>query len=195
MKENLPKPTIETELGLAWKYDLESFRKKSKKKVDASIVSWLIQAMWAHPFWHSYALHLIHLRPLKGVETKIYLEGATHEIMLFALDPGEPRDLNRLPSHLQPANFVAQFISLSDSDAVDKIEKCVKEICDGELSPDTDFTQHWIHRFNASMIKGDSSRAGETIIRTESKDGSISEIVHDPAPLSKKPDTNAKPLN
>jgi hypothetical protein len=180
-------PDIEGSHGKAWKFDLEAISRK-RPRAHASLVSWYISAPWAHPAWHSYSLSLIHLRPLPGLNPPIInLPGATHEIFLFAVHPDWVMKLDDIPPNLQPANFAAQFIEPDDKSAIDRVRKCVEEIVDGNLSPDTDFIQHWIQRFGSSNIKGDPSRVGETIIKIEHKDGSTTELIVDPAPLGKKP--------
>lgn len=182
-------PHITGPYGQAWRYDFDAFRKaRNITKPDAGVMSWLVRAPWANIMWHSYVLHLIHLRQLPGMPPpKIYLLDATHEMMLFALDPKWELSTLEYPRHLSPINFAAQFIEPSDAAAQERCEKCVLEIVNGKLSPDTDFIQHWRARFNASMLKGDPDRAGETIIVTQKTDGSITKIVHDPAPLDKPP--------
>ena len=59
------KPQINGPHAQAWKYDLDAFREANKtSRADSSVASWVIRAPWANPLWHSYALHLLHLRPL-----------------------------------------------------------------------------------------------------------------------------------
>lgn len=179
--------------GEAWMIDLDAIGRKIGVKEHASVVGWIISAPWAHPLWHSYSLNLIHLRPLPGYPPPtIYLPGATHEIILHALDPDHKINLEETPRWLSPANFAAQFIEPSDEAAKDRIRQCVFEITRGILSPDTDFTQQWIARFNASMIKGDPSRAGETIIEMV-KDGATETLVMDPKPPDAIPDPENPP--
>jgi len=180
-------PDIEGPHGQAWKFDMEKIAKK-RNKPHAGLADWCIKASWAHPFWHSYSLSLIHLRPVSGLPVPIiHLPGATHEMFLFALDPTWEMKLDERPPILNPVNFVAQFIERDDKSAIKRIEQSVIEIVHGELSPDTDFMQHWIHRYGASNVKGDPAKAGETIVKIEHKDGSTTELVIDPASLDKKP--------
>lgn len=154
-------PDVVGTRGRAWKCDLLRVR-NANPETDATLVHWLIEAPWAHPCWHSYSLVMIHLRPLAGEvaggETKFYLPCATHELWLYALDPNKERESmiktgavdNRW---LRPANFGAQFTELNDEDALARILTVVTEVCNGELSPDTDHTRAWIKRFGHSMIK------------------------------------------
>lgn len=188
MKES---PHITGPHGQAWRYDMDAFRKKvNTGRPDSGIASWLVRAPWANIMWHSYALHLIHLRPVPGLAPpKIYLPDATHEMMLFALDPKWELSTLEYPPHLFPINFAAQFIEPTDAQAQERCEKCIIEIVNGQLSPDTDYIQHWRHRFNASMLKGDPDRAGETIIVSQSPDGKVEKLVFDPAALNKPPKT------
>jgi len=152
------KPEIEGPYGKAWKVDLE--RTKTNDD-DSSLAHWIIECPLAHPFWHSYSLVLIHLRPIEGYETVYHLDGATHELWLNALDPGGDRrkvlDSGMIGpktcSWLSPGNFAAQIIEIADDLALERVENSVRMICNGELSPDTDFTQQWVKLFGNSMIK------------------------------------------
>jgi hypothetical protein len=108
-------------------------------------------------------------------------------MFLFALDPDWEMKLDETPTILHPANFVAQFIERNDNSAIKRIEQSVIEIVHGELSPDTDFMQHWIKRYGASNIKGDPSKAGETVVTIKHADGTMTELVVDPASLDKRP--------
>ena len=96
-----------------------------------------------------------------GRPVTIYLEGATHELVLFALDPRGNREKLINSSILgkdtcqilHPANFGAQFISDNDATARGRIEDTVKLIVEGKLSPDTDFTSQWVALWGDNMLK------------------------------------------
>src|SRR5574343_286029 len=181
---NTPTPTIDGIYAKAWRYDLEAFRKARKPtRADSSVASWVVRAPWANPLWHSYALHLFHLGPLPGFSPPlIYLKGATHEIALFALDPEWKLNLLEIPRHLHPVNFGAKFVATDDAAAIARVERTVKMICDGSLSPDTDYLQSWIALYGPEMLKGDPDRAGETKVMMKMLDGSINIVTHDPKP-------------
>jgi hypothetical protein len=155
------------DLGRAWRVDFRTLLRKKKAPADqdATVAYWYVNAPYAHPVWHSYVIGAIHLRDIPGQSkpATINLPGATHEVFLFALDPDRPIDVAGPPHYL--ANYIGQFIEPSDEAAVERIERAVRDICDGVLNPDTDYTQWWIRRFSASNIKGDPARAGETRIQ------------------------------
>ncbi len=152
-------PTLEHKrFGRAWRIDLETVRKASRSGADACIAFWVIEARWAHPFWHSYVLSAIHLRPVTGLDPPaIYLPGATHELLLHALDPNVPREPNvmacKLAGLLTPANFAAQFIVQDDRTACQRVRGTVEEILAGKLSPDTDHRSAWVERYGDNMIR------------------------------------------
>lgn len=150
-------PDMEGEHGNAWRCDLDLIRRanKIKEEHDATVCTWIVDAPWAHPFWRAYMIAVIHLRATAGLPApKINLEGATHEVLLYALDPGRTPDIeNPFRTRLEPANFIGQWIAVSDIEAETKIEQCVREILDGVLSPDTDFRRQWIQRFSDSNLK------------------------------------------
>lgn len=163
-------PTIAGTRALAWSIDLDALRRRLNvpAMADSTLVMWVIEAPWANLAWHSYALTLVHLRPFPGQKTIFYLDGATHELWLYALDPGAPRqaliegaepDAGRW--WLTPINFASQIIEPDDGAALARVRSAVLKICEGHLSPDTDYNRHWIHLFGDNMIK-DKANAGRT---------------------------------
>lgn len=148
-----PLPDLITERGKAWRVPLADVRKRYNldPSKDATIISWVVEAKWAHPAWCNYFITAVHLRPLHGAEATILLEGATHEVWLWALDPDRvPSIDNPMASRLEPVNFVGQWRAASDIDAQEKIDSVVQAILAGQLSPDTDYRWQWIERFSAS---------------------------------------------
>lgn len=140
--------------GRAWLMDLAAMR-AHYGKVGAEVRGWIVEAAWAHPMWHSYMVMAVHLRQAEGFPPAvIHLPGATHEVMVYALDPQHTATVDRTPRFLLPANFHGQWIAASDDEAGAKVDACVDEILDGTLSPDTDFRRDWIARFSASNMKG-----------------------------------------
>lgn len=152
-------PTIMDAHGKAWRLDLDKWSKSGgiRRDAHAGIASWIVEAPFAHPFWHSYIINLIHLRPVAGLSApQIYLAGATHEIFVNALDPAKDRrptvDCVAPPYCLTPCNFAGQFIEPNDQSAIERAEEAVRDICRGTLSPDTDFVSQWIARFGAANV-------------------------------------------
>lgn len=153
-------PTLIGKAAKVWRIDLEATRRfaKAKPENDASLAVWIIEAPWAHAWWHSYVLVLLHLRPLKdGRETKFHLSNATHEMWLNALDPFAPREAAISEGApwcpLMPDNFAAQFIAPDDAAAISRIERDAQRICDGRLSPDTDCIRDWISLYGDNMVR------------------------------------------
>lgn len=154
-------PVVSGEHGRAWVCNLKAGRRELGigDDVDATLDHWVVEAPWAHPAWHSYSIVLVHLRPMAdGRKTKFYIDDATHEMWVYAIDPQANR--NKLIANglvkgawLHPGNFAAQFIEIRDELARERIRKAVQEICDGRLSPDTDYTRMWIERFGDNMMR------------------------------------------
>ena len=153
-------PTIKGDHGRAWLADMARILKEQQVNPaeDATVCSWLVEAPDAHPFWHSYWVFCIHLRPLIIPRpVTFYLLGATHELGVWALDPKFSRQQflqDGVPHMLTPGNFAGQFMEPNDAEAFKRVEKSVHEICAGELSPDTDFLRQWVKRYGAHMVKG-----------------------------------------
>lgn len=111
---------------------------------------WVVTAPWAHPFWSQYAFSLTDLTTPIGTPPVIHLPGATHEFLLFAIDPDKPvkfwadRPKGCL---LSPPNCGYQFIAENNDAALDRIQRCVDRVMHGELSPDTDYRFMWNELF------------------------------------------------
>ena len=176
----MPLKKIEGPYGQANEYDIPAITRKYGP--NATLVAYYVNVPWANSMWTSYEIGIMHMRAVAGLPApKFALPGATHEIFVFALADG-PFHPCRGGNRLTSQNFGAQMILTSDDAAIGHVEKAVEDIVHGDLSPDTDFTQHWIYRFGASNIKGDPAKAGQTVI-TVGKES----ITFDPAPLTKKP--------
>lgn len=148
----------------AWRVDLVQLRAniaqdprvQQAQADDATVCAYVIEAPWAHPFWHSYYLFCVHLRDLPGQSQppiKKFAE-VTHEVALYALNPDRPRqalvdgrDMRPGRSFLHPVNYVGQFVAEDDAMAAGVVDRAVIDICNGLLSPDTDFRSQWVARF------------------------------------------------
>lgn len=162
VKDEVPiEPSIKGEHGRAWRIDTATALRRYGFKVEdqGTIAAWCVEVPWAHPVWHSYILILVHLRPTKHTptEAKLYFPGATHEFWLWASDPDKPRiewiSGAKDPAHLSPMNFGAQLKQSTDGGAIAVMAKTVQDICDGKLSPDTDYLTQWRERFGSATIK------------------------------------------
>lgn len=154
-------PDLSNHHGRAWLCDqAEGLRRKGiKPEDDATLAHWVVEAPYAHPFWHSYSVVLIHLREMPDKRVmKIYKPGATHEVWVYAMDPGK----DRRPvvetgivdgAWLSPGNYAGQFIAESDEDALAAVRAAVLRVCHGTLSPDTDYHWQWVHLFGNDMVK------------------------------------------
>jgi len=154
-------PDVSGPRGKAWLADTAAAQRALgvKPEDDACLAQWVIEAPWAHPIWHSYALTLVHLRPMgDGRKTLFYIDGATHEVWLYALTPEEKREPvlrnGKVPSlWMTPSNFAAQFIEITDQLAFDRAKNAVQMVCDGKLNPDSDFRKQWEALFGNNMMK------------------------------------------
>ena len=152
-------PHIQGKHARAWRVDMEALQAERELKGlgEGPVGVWVVEAPWAHLAWHSYLLSVVHLRHQPGQpDIQFYIEGATHEITVHALDPNHPRSQTifaRSFPMLNPTNFAAQFIAENDAEAYKRVEQDVDAICAGQLSPDTDFTAMWIARYNDAMVR------------------------------------------
>jgi hypothetical protein len=152
-------PDIEG-VASAWKVDINSMRATRGVTPDqcSGLAEWVVHASWSHPIWPFVSVMLIHLRDIPGMPPPfIKLPGATHEVMVFAMDPDKyPPHLDTdypVGRFLSPGNFTGQFIADSDQAAIERIEFTIHEICAGQLNPDTDGVRGWIERFGDYCFK------------------------------------------
>lgn len=151
-------PTLTGTHGRAWIIDLDAAARRRSLGPDprreVTLPCWIVEAAYAHPVWSNYAILAVALREVPGVpKAVIHAEGATHELMLFALDPDHPPAVDDLPRMLQPVNFAAQFTEADDAAAAARVQQAVQDICDAKLNPDTDYRATWAARFSASNLK------------------------------------------
>jgi hypothetical protein len=154
-------PTVIGPHGQAWFVDPAVTRSRLGVAAEdgSTLAHWIIEAPWAHPIWHSYALVLVHLRPLPdGRATKLYLSLATHELWLYAMNPDCDRadiiaGARPFEAWMTPINFAAQIVEIRDDLAIDRIRSAVQAICDGTLNPDSDATRQWVALFGDAMLR------------------------------------------
>lgn len=125
----------------------------------AAIATWLVEAPWAHPVWHSYVVCLYHLRNIEGEKEPpiIHRPNATHEFCVMAFDPDKDRNIvietGDVKGILVPFNFVGQFVEISDELAAMRVRFTISEIVSKKLNPDTDFSSQWVERYGNWMYK------------------------------------------
>lgn len=151
-------PVMKGKLGSAWLIDMQAVSRRrgieNDPRADVTLPCWIVRAPYAHPLWSHYVVMCIALRDVPGVpKATIHLEGATHEVMVFALDPDTRPALNDYPRMLQPINFTGQFIEADDLAAAARVQQAVQDVIDGTLNPDTDYRRHWVERFSGSNLK------------------------------------------
>lgn len=149
------KPELYGYAGMAWLHDTEAavarLGRDGQPPLELTVASWLIYRPDAHPMWSYYWLGCVSLRDVPNAPPPlILLEGATHEVMLYALNPGVDPALDQAPSFLMPGNFHGQFIESSDDAAALRIRATVQDLVEGRLNPDTDHVSSWKERFSDS---------------------------------------------
>ncbi len=134
-------------MSYAWR---ETIERTSKS---AWGTSWGIDAPWAHLAWSQYVLYLYDLQTDIGVAPKLHLPDASHEMLLYAVNPDTPIERDKPLSAqkyalLHPGNYGYQFKAADDAAALARIQAIVDEIVAQRLSPDTDFRSHWNAMFS-----------------------------------------------
>lgn len=148
-------PAISGKAGRAWPMDLPAVRLSvgMAPERDPTLAGWLVETPVKGELWHSYLIYVVHLRPLEGYAPRAHIKDASHEMALYALEPGKPRRLNALNARLHPPIFAAQWVATYDDAAALKLEKAVREMCRGTLVPATSHIRQWIARFGGAMVK------------------------------------------
>lgn len=114
----------------------------------ATLSTWLITAPRYHLAWSQYNLGVLHLRetPELGKPNRLDFPGATHEILVAALDPDHgPFTLAMMKEfartgtgmhYLRPVNIEWQF-EATDEEAVELCRMACLGIIHGQLNPET----------------------------------------------------------
>jgi hypothetical protein len=108
--------------------------------------TWLIDAPVYHPAWSQYVLHVISLADAPDVPpATLKFVGATHELLLVAIDPGPGRQTvetvqghcltGKLP-FLTPVNIAEQF-ECTDDEIRQVAWLCARAVVQGFLNPET----------------------------------------------------------
>ena len=114
-------------------------------RAPATLLWWLITAPLYHPLWSQYVLSVVTLGDQPGLEpATLHFPGATHELLVMALNPGEPprphtaealqqgKGLN----YLLPVNVAHQFTA-TDNEMRHLAELACTGVVNGVLNPET----------------------------------------------------------
>lgn len=115
---------------------------------EAGVVSaWILDVPGVHKSWHRWLLGAVHMRPMPGVPSMFVTSpGATHEIMVAAIDPSHEPDVDSTarPPLLIPADVIVQLALDSDEHCARLVDRCAKLVVEGVLLPDQDFRAMWV---------------------------------------------------
>lgn len=120
-------------------------------RLSVHVGSWLLHAPASHSWWPWYLMTGLALRDTPGVpRAHRQFEGAEYELLVLALDPGEPIPLPVEAmvgkwASLSPPDQVHQLPHLPGGDATMReiLELAALSIVDGLLVPDQDHRGHW----------------------------------------------------
>lgn len=116
----------------------------------ANIASYLIFAPLAHPLWSWHVLSVVHLRetPELGPPRHVAFPGATHEVLVLALDPRKDAQLDpddpMTWKFLVPPDVVHQVILEDDDAAATLADQVARAVASGDLIPDSDWRSLWV---------------------------------------------------
>jgi hypothetical protein len=145
-------PDLIGDFGAAWRHDLQAIARSFAQRA-LTVSSWIVQAPNAHPIWTYYWIGCVSLRDTADTPpARIILAGATHEVMVYAINPDHEPAIDEAPALLTPANFHGQFIAGDDTAAAAHVRETVVEILQGRLSPDSDALREWIRRYSDSNL-------------------------------------------
>lgn len=123
----------------ALNHDLPPVKDRPNPATAACINRWVLHLPGYSVFWNCYCLAGCHLREVEGTPLAIkHFPEATHEIVLFALDPDHDQETLRSGgiAALKPTNYCKQ-VSLRGDEQLDVVlrELC-KEFVAGRLIPE-----------------------------------------------------------
>lgn len=102
----------------------------------ATVAAWFLSCPRQSPAWEHYLLKVLHLRPIEGGRpVNLAREGATHEVLLVALDPDRkpvPHDAQTW-LHLYPVNAAEQLVLPHDGAARVAVEIAAQLVMHGVL--------------------------------------------------------------
>lgn len=106
----------------------------------ATLLWWLITAPAYHPLWSQYVLAVVTLEDRPGMPpATLQFPGATHELIVLAVDPGNPptraNDGQGFP-YLTPVNIAHQFTA-TDDEMRELAELACAGVVNGLLNPET----------------------------------------------------------
>lgn len=136
--------------------------------VAATVTLWFLTCPGQSPSWDHYYLSVIHLRPIDGVRPPIVrVPGATHEIMVAALDPRfSPTPFDQeswMP--LFPLNVEEQLVLPSDASARELGRLATLAVLEGLLwaePPVPGLVEPWrsVLQKSSAHLRGDHEHTG-----------------------------------
>lgn len=88
----------------------------------ATVAAWWLECPGEAPLWSKYLLAVVHLRPVDGIPANVVVPGATHELLVVALNPErDPRAVDPDSwEYLLPPNVTEQ-VELPDDNAAKQL--------------------------------------------------------------------------
>lgn len=130
----------------------------------ATLGLWFLTCPGQSPGWENYVLSVIHLRPIDGVPpAHIRVAGATHEVMVVAIDP-EYSPVPTDPSSwhfLWPLNVEEQVHLPNDQAAKQLIEDSARAVTIGVLPAEPGLAGA-VEPWRTTLIKTAAHLRGET---------------------------------
>ena len=140
-----------------------------------TVCQWLLTAPMAHPAWTQYLMPVVRLRDVDGfAPPKRQFPGATHELLVLALDPDEgpytPENMSRFDEgpqagrlpYLTPVN-IAHQIEGSDEEARTLALYSAWGVTAGTLNPETSDAPSLIRaNWKAALVKTLAHIRGES---------------------------------
>lgn len=126
---------------------------------NTTVTWWLLTGDW-HPIWPQFVISVVTLADQPGrPPAKLHFPGATHELVVMALNPGEPPvrhspltltsgGIRAVGGWLEPVDVVHQFTA-TDAEMTQLADLCAWGCVVGGLTPSTDdarevLREHWL---------------------------------------------------
>lgn len=135
----------------------------AKPDWQASLATWFLNCPGQSAAWDRYVLYVIHLRPIPGVKPAVIrVPGATHEILLIALDPTRRPQPSKPQTwrFLRPINVEEQVI-LPNDDAARELGRLSARAVLAEILPAEPAQSGAVEPWRTSLIRTSAHLRGE----------------------------------
>lgn len=126
-----------------------------------TVAAWIVHAPGQSPAWSHYLVSAVHLRDVDGAPAPVInVPGATHEVLVIALEGTPKASRPSTWKYLTPVNVVEQVELPSDDDATELVRLAVHAVCDGALPAEPALSGQ-VEPWRSTLIRTSAHMRGE----------------------------------